>query len=200
MAERVLVAHYRLDDPRHLFKEPDDPFSPDYGTGPALDDLVNHLYTTTSFRHVHLTLELPPEETTPSAVERIRLAILRYCEQSERDLDRTRRGERSRATFAVALALVVLVCFVIVNRSIRGNTDFWVEVVIEGIAVAFWVAVWFPLDTLLFGQWQHRLDQRIYRTIAEMDLHVVAWDVDVAPGDAAGAPTDPAAGSSSGAS
>jgi hypothetical protein len=143
MAERVLVAHYRLDDPRHLFKEPDDPFSPDYGTGPALDDLVNHLYTTTSFRHVHLTLELPPEETTPSAVERIRLAILRYFEQSERDLDRTRRGERSRATFALALALVVLVCFVIVNRSIRGNTDFWVEVVIEGLAVAFWVAVRF---------------------------------------------------------
>jgi len=195
MADRVLEARYRLEDPRHLFKEPDDPFSPDYGTGPALDDLVNHLYTTTSYRHVHLTLELPPEETTPSAVERIRVAILRYCEQSERDLDRTRRGERSRATFAVALALVALVCFVIVNRSIRDSSDFWVEVVIEGLAVAFWVAVWFPLDSLLFGQWQHRLDQRIYRTIAEMELVVVAT-----PGDAADPSTGPAAGSSSAAS
>jgi hypothetical protein len=188
MADRVLEARYRLVDPRHLFKEPDDPFSPDYGTGPALDDLVNLLYTTTSYRHVELTLELPPEETTPSAVDRIRLAIQRYCEQSERDLDRTRRGERSRATFALVLAVVALLVFVVINRSVQDSADFVVEVVVEGLAVAFWVGVWFPLDTLLFGQWQHRLDLRIYRTLAAMDLVVVA---------ALETPTDPAVGSSS---
>ena len=199
MADRTLVARYRLEDPRHLFVAPPDPFSPDYGTGPVLDDVVNDLYTTTSYKHVHLTLELPPEETTPAAVDRIRVAVLRYCDQSERELDRTRRGERFRATFALAIALVALVCFVIVNRSIRDSTDFWIEVVVEGLAVAFWVAVWFPLDSLLFGQWQHRLDQRIYRTIAEMDLDVVARTARSAdaPTDA---PRDREAGSSTAAS
>ena len=95
MADRTLVASYRLEDPRHLFKAPDDPFSPDYGIGPVLDEVVNDLYTTTSYRHVHLTLELPPEETTPGSVERIRTAIGRYCDQSGRELDRTRRGSGS---------------------------------------------------------------------------------------------------------
>jgi hypothetical protein len=59
--------------------------------------------------------------------------------------------------------------------------------------VAFWVAVWFPLDTLLFGQWQHRLDQRIYTTIAAMDLLVVASPGSGAPDPG---PTDSGAGSS----
>ncbi len=190
MADRVLEASYRLVDPRHLFKAPDDPFSPDYGTAPVLDEIVNDLYTTTSYRSVHLRLELPTEDTTPESVDRIRLAIARYCEQSETEVDRTRRGERSRATFAFVIALIALVCFVIVNRSIRDQSDFWVEVVIEGLAVAFWVAVWFPLDALLFGQWQHRLDQRIYRTLAAMDLEIVGVD----------ATTGRAGGSSSGAS
>jgi hypothetical protein len=188
MADRVLEATYRLVDPRHLFVAPADPFSPDYGTGPVLDDVVNDLYTTTSYKHVHLTLELPPEETTPAAVDRIRVAVLRYCDQSERELDRTRRGERFRATFALVIALTALVCFVIVNRSVQDSADFVVEVIIEGLTVAFWVAVWFPLDTLLFGQWQRRLDQRIYTTIAAMDLVVVP-----STGSAA---TDPEADSS----
>ena len=193
MADRTLVASYRLENPRHLFQAPDDPFSPDYGIGPVLDEVVNDLYTTTSYRHVQLTLELPPEETTPGSVERIRTAIGRYCDQSERELDRTRRGERFRATFALVIALTALVCFVIVNRSVQDSGDFVVEVVIEGLTVAFWVAVWFPLDTLLFGQWQHRLDQRIYTTIAAMDLVVVASPGSVAPDPG---PTDSGAGSS----
>jgi hypothetical protein len=190
MADRTLVARYRLEDPRHLFVAADDPFSPDYGIAPVLDEIVNDLYTTTSLRQVQLTLELPATETTPSAVERIRGAVSRYCDQSVRELDRTRRGERSRAWFALALAVIGLVCFVLVSRATRDSADFWVEVAIEGLTVAFWVAVWFPLDLLLFGQWQNRLDQRIYRAIAAMDLDVVPT------GPPPARPRDPADGSS----
>jgi hypothetical protein len=189
VAQHTLVASYRLDDPAHLFVAPNDPFSPDYGIAPVLDDVVNDLYTTTSYRHVNLTLELRPEHTTEAWCDKIRLGIQRYCEQSERDLDRTRRGERFRAAFALSIALVALVVFVIINRSLRDETDFWVEVVIEGLAIAFWVAVWFPVDSLLFGQWQHRLDGRIYRTLAAADVAIVP--VGEVPA------TDPAAGSSS---
>jgi hypothetical protein len=192
MADRVLEASYRLADPRHLFKAPDDPFSPDYGIAPVLDEVANELYTTTSYRMVRLRLELPEDHTTNESVERIQHAIGRYCYQTGRELDSTRRGERSRGFLALGGALIALAVFVVINRSFSGTDDYWVDLFTEGITVAFWVAVWFPLDTLIFGQWQHRLDQRIYRTLAEMDLDVVATP--------AGGPTDPGVGSSSAAS
>ena len=63
---------------------------------------------------------------------------------------------------------------------------------VAGLAIAFWVAVWFPIDSLLFGQWQHRLDGRIYRTLEKVDLEIVAVE--------GAGPTGPGDGSSSAAS
>jgi len=177
MADRVLVSRFRLEDARHLFVRADDPFSPDYEISPAIEVLAYDLYTTTGYKDVHLTLELPPEDLTPEGVERIRVAIQRYCASTARELDRTRRGERSRGLIALGAALIALACFVGINRVLRDESGFWVDVFTEGIVVAFWVALWFPLDTLLFGQWQHRLDRRIYTTLADLDLEVVPLSV-----------------------
>jgi len=43
-----------------------------------------------------------------------------------------------------------------------------------GIEITSWVVLWFPLDTLFFSVWQHRLDRRAYRLVRDMDLHLRA--------------------------
>jgi len=171
---RMLEARVRLVEVGHLFRASDDPFHPDDDASGTLEQLAYDLYTRTSYRSVRLTLELPAEETSADAIHRLRAAIGSYCDRRIREYDRTRVGERSRALVALAGALVALVIFVAISRAVSDANSFWFDLFTEGITVAFWVAVWFPLDLLLFGQWQHRLDTRIYDALRAMELSVVA--------------------------
>jgi hypothetical protein len=172
--DRTLEARVQLVDVGHLFRASDDPFHPDYDASGTLEQLAYDLYTRTSYRAVKLTLEVPATAATPDAAARLREGIGRYCERQIREYDRTRVGERSRAFLALGAALVALAIFVGINRAVRDDGSFWTELFTEGITVAFWVAVWFPLDSLVFGQWQHRLDTRIYDALRDMELTVVA--------------------------
>jgi hypothetical protein len=50
---------------------------------------------------------------------------------------------------------------------------FWSDFFSEGVTVASWVAVWYPMDNLFFGQWHKRLDLRVYRVLRDLNLEVV---------------------------
>ena len=50
------------------------------------------------------------------------------------------------------------------------------QVISEGLSVAGWVALWFPLELLSFTVWQHRLDKRIYTMLASMELEIQFGD------------------------
>jgi hypothetical protein len=173
MAERVYEARVRLEDPMYLFRECDDPFDADYDVSGTLEQIANELYAHTSFRHVRLTLELPAAHAGPETVERLRDAIGRYAERQIRDTDRTRLGERWRASVALVIALVALVLFVFVNRALSNVHSYWASLFSEGVTIGFWVAIWFPVDSLAYGQWQHRLDGRIYGMVRDLELVVV---------------------------
>ena len=62
----------------------------------------------------------------------------------------------------------------VINRALRSSSSFWSDFFSEGVTVAFWVAVWYPLDNLFFGQWQKRVDLRVYRALRDLDLEVVS--------------------------
>jgi hypothetical protein len=172
-ADRVYDARVRLENPGYLFRECDDPFNVDYDSSGTLEQIAGELYAHTSFRHVRLTLELPATDTSPDSVERLRDAIRRYAERQMRDTDRTRLGERWRASVALVIALVALVLFVFLNRALSNVHSYWATLFSEGVTIGFWVAVWFPVDSLAYGQWQHRLDHRIYGMVRDLELVVV---------------------------
>ena len=173
MADHVLETHIRLTDVQHLFKESDDPFDPDYEASGTLEQIANELYAHTTYRSVRLTLELPPAMVTDDVRARLHAAIDRYCDRQIRDDDRNRLGERARALVALAVGLVALGLFVVLDRALRNDDSFWANFFSQGVTVGFWVALWFPVDTLVMGQWQHRLDRRIYNVVRELELVVV---------------------------
>ena len=69
--------------------------------------------------------------------------------------------------------MIALAAAVLVHRALRSTESFWADFFSEGITVAFWVAVWYPLDNLFFGHWQQRVDLRVYRALRDLDLEVV---------------------------
>ena len=75
---------------------------------------------------------------------------------------------------ALAIGVVALTAAVVVHRALRSSESFWADFFSEGITVAFWVAVWYPLDNLFFGHWQQRVDLGVYRARSrDLDLEVV---------------------------
>jgi hypothetical protein len=179
--ERVYDTRVRLEDVRYLFRECEDPFDPDYDASGTLEQIANELYAHTSFRHVRLTLELPAADAVPETVERLRGGIRRYAERQVRDTDRTRLGERWRASVALVIAILALGLFVFVNRALRNVESYWATLFSEGVTIGFWVAVWFPIDSLAYGQWQHRVDRRIYGMVRDLELVVVPTTEAVSP-------------------
>jgi hypothetical protein len=175
VADRVLRARVQLLDPRHLFVAAHDPFCDDYRESGTLERLANELYARRDCRSVHVTLGLPAECITPTTTQQIIAAVHRYCDRTIDELDRTRVGERSRGLRALVLGIAALIVAVIVNRGLRDETSYWLVLLTEGVTVAFWVAIWFPTDSLVFGQWQHRIDRRIYATLRELELDVVPF-------------------------
>jgi hypothetical protein len=174
VAGSVLERRVVLDDVVHLFHEAPDPFSPDYEVSPALEFLASELYAKRALRSVRLTLELPGSQITPDVVRTTSEGIRRYCNRYVREVERTRISERWRNVAALAIGVVALAAAVVVNRALRSSSSFWSDFFSEGVTVAFWVAVWYPLDNLFFGQWQKRVDLRVYRALRDLDLEVVS--------------------------
>ena len=44
----------------------------------------------------------------------------------------------------------------------------------EGFIIAGWVALWYPLDVLLYQHWPVNRDRRIYQAIETMEMEFVA--------------------------
>ena len=158
----------------HLFQEAPDPLSPDYEVSPAIEYLATELYAKRAFRSVRLTLELPESQITPDVARTTSEGIRRYCNRYVREVERTRISERWRNFAALAIGVVALAAAVVINRALRSSSSFWSDFFSEGVTVAFWVAVWYPLDNLFFGQWQKRVDLRVYRALRDLDLEVVS--------------------------
>ena len=57
--------------------------------------------------------------------------------------------------------------------SMLGASGLLLDVAVEGLSVASWVAIWWPLDQLLHASWQLRLDERSYRTLQGIHLRIL---------------------------
>ena len=57
-------------------------------------------------------------------------------------------------------------------RLIGDPDNLTLDIASEGIIVAGWVILWFPLDLLIFTGWQRRLDKRIYTVLMEADVTI----------------------------
>jgi hypothetical protein len=61
---------------------------------------------------------------------------------------------------------------VIVERPLC-NSEVWVfNRIGEGLGIGIWVALWFPLDSLIFRVPYYRMDSESYRRVSEMQLRI----------------------------
>jgi hypothetical protein len=79
---------------------------------------------------------------------------------------------RWRAFRALAVALVLFVIYVLLQWKLKDIDILTISVVLEGLDILIWVALWFPLDALIFGLQSYDINSKSYLRAAQMQLKI----------------------------
>ncbi len=163
-----------LNSKEELFKKPEvTPFSPDYqiySYTSGIEFISDELYADTSYEGVHLTLMLPQSETVAGLEQDVKAAVKRYCVGRLKDIEHDILATRWRGIRALIVSFIALFIFIGASKLIDDDNSLILQVVSEGLSIAGWVALWFPLELLTFTVWQHRLEKKIYTMLMDMDV------------------------------
>src|SRR5262249_29142893 len=81
-----------------------------------------------------------------------------------------------RSMRSLILALLVVLVSVWLGQHFANSASFVLQLLSEALVFGSWVAIWFPLDSLVFGMWQFHLDALVYRRLEDMRLAIKPAD------------------------
>lgn len=90
-------------------------------------------------------------------------------------LDVRRTLQQGRASLVVGIVFLV-VCMVLRELLRRVGTDDWLGVVEEGLLIIGWVAMWRPIELLLYDWWPQRRLRQTFENLSRMRVEVVCSD------------------------
>ncbi len=167
--------HVRLDlgSLDELFGDPG--FSPLDGRveeAPGLERLANQLRPLRRAA-VSTRIVLPASERAPDLEARCRSALQAVL---DRRLQRNRNDARSlrHEGYATLWRGLVFLAVCLLGSRLMGEytllPGFVERFIDEGLVIAGWVALWYPLDVLLYQRWPLARERRLYENLRDMQL------------------------------
>jgi hypothetical protein len=179
----ILAITLRLKTIDHLFATPDlSPFDPHfapYSFGPGIDFVVEEMQRSPSAPHVELIVFLPASEIAadPELEQRTREAIDRYARAWLAAREQLHTVEVRQARTVAGSAILFFAAANLLSLqyardgSLLGLEGDMMDVLLDGLGVGAWVALWWPFDQL-FQRWQGRLEERTYRLLPEISVRL----------------------------
>jgi hypothetical protein len=163
----------RLGRITELFAAPAvDPFAGWPQSDSGLERLLNQLRPR-PVRPIHLTIELPRAQLSDDLVARTRAALQSYCSARIASLENDAVSMR-REGLAALLKGLVFMALCMFGARLAENPQFVPAIVgrylTEGFVIAGWVALWHPLDLLLYQRWPLRRDRRHLQQLQAAEL------------------------------
>lgn len=181
-ARPIYEVTLHLHDIREVFHQPAaDPFSErfthhSYTSG--IEFIANELAASRSKKPVRATLVLPPDQIGPGLEERTRAAVRRYCRSQLVKLDQELRMAHRRIIRSFVVALVAMFALFGTAALLTSSRQFIPEVIAEGLIIAGWVLLWFPLDELLSTLHYEQSHRVVYRRLMAMEVVILPAPVD----------------------
>jgi hypothetical protein len=100
----------------------------------------------------------------------IRRHFARRREAAEYELDRTRKAGWMSLLIGLALLVLLMSLGEAVGRI--GAPGHLRDVIQEGLTIVGWVALWRPVELLLYDPWVLRRDIALYRRLENADVSV----------------------------
>lgn len=170
----TLTHRLELQSLAELFAEPD--FAPLDGHAEelsGLDRLLNALRPQPRGIPLRTTLVLPASERAPDLESRCRAALREVLERRLAH-NRNDAGSLRQEGYATLWRGLVFLALCLLGSRAMDAVDFapgFVERFIdEGLVIAGWVALWYPLDVLLYQRWPLARERRLYESVRDMAL------------------------------
>lgn len=119
-------------------------------------------------------LHLPSDQAAREPQRTVQEAVQRYfayrCDLARLEVRRTlQQGRASLLLGGLFLAVCMLLRAVLQNLGESG----WLGVAEEGLLIVGWVAMWRPVELLLYDWWDPLRRRRVYANLAGMKVEVV---------------------------
>ena len=163
--------------PAALFEAPpSDPLAPDFARSTGMERILAQLAALSARECARARLVVRLPAVAPGDAARIEAAIRRYAAVRRADLALRRRALRREGvqTLWLALAFIALCVVLALLLGALGGTGLVADLLRDGLVIAGWVALWRPLDLLLFETWLLRREKRILAAVEAMPVRVEA--------------------------
>jgi hypothetical protein len=174
----------RLNRPEQLFTaDRITPGSPDYTeftAQPAMDTVRDMLIARMPRHHseIRLIVLLPETHIRPGLSEELSEAVRRWVRvQNIIDVDTTGAGGAiGRRLFVICMGvfMVLQTVSILVKKLGDGLDNYLIDAVGEGLSVASWVILWFPVQLFTVEVWRSRLRRRRTQVIDRITVTVQA--------------------------
>jgi hypothetical protein len=121
---------------------------------------------------VHVDDPLLPDDAAPALRAAVRVHFERRALLSRRELRQLlRRGWISLAIGLLVLAAAVLVGGLLASRSEDSAVGRLLQ---ESLLIGGWVAMWRPMEILLYDWWGVRGIRRVYERLSQLEVRIIA--------------------------
>jgi len=176
----------RLDSAAELFAPPRlDEHGGTANLASGVERLVTRLRPLPNEHRPRIVVVVPAHEATDGAEARARASIARYCDARSEELRLAREAQVRDGLDALWIGLPVLFVGLFLIEAIRrfATADVITNFFADGlILVLAWVAVWYPLDTLLYYGRSGRQELRAVERLRELEVVLQAGDRPVSDG------------------
>ncbi|HRA74869.1 MAG TPA: hypothetical protein PLE12_01375 [Propionicimonas sp.] len=169
---RVTLALGELAD---LFSDPvPDPLAGRFRTTSGIEDLVSRL-DARSAGPLHLEIGVERGAAGPDEAARAKRALEGCCAERIETLEVRRHQVERLGRKELAFGLVFLAACLAAASGLAAGTlgpDWLRDFFAEGLVIVGWIALWHPVDMLLFERLPILRDQRVLRRIQSADVRV----------------------------
>lgn len=181
--ENVETFYVEIDDVRYMLIDPPrDIFSKRkyvYMGQSVVGRLLEHLQKQKGLakKKYKLVLLMPPDKITPNLSQELEAALDRFTATEIKDNKNEMAAIRRRGILQIPYALLFLgmsVGFALLmgSEAIANIPPLMAKVLSEGLFIVGWVAMWGPLDTLLFGRFPLMEENRALGALERMSIEI----------------------------
>ena len=142
------------------------------------DDAFEYIVSSVS-EHAHkvkqkILIHLPKNQRTKMSEVEIRRAIHNYFEYKKILAEREIKLKLREGEFSLIIGIVFLVACLWIRNWLLGIPDIaqtvWTHILIEGLLIGGWVAMWKPISDILYEWWPLYKEKSIFHKISDMDI------------------------------
>jgi len=166
------LVELQLNLPAQLFNSLDpSPFRERDLDSEAAEYLVDAMRELHGHRHVKIVIHLGAGQDA-NAEQEIRAAIRNYFRYREQRARLEVRQTLRLGRMSLLIGLLFLASCVAIAQLVFSGAGVAIKTLHEGFLIVGWVAMWRPLEILLYEWWPQLRDARQFQRISELDVEV----------------------------